>query len=454
MAQAEDKKITVLIADDDLTTLRLHAHLVTDLGYEPMLAKDGEDCIKRMAENQAKAVLLDINMPKKDGIEVLEYAKKRYTNLPIIMVTALNDVSIAVKAIKLGAFEYLMKPLDVDRLATVLRNAVSMRDLRYELTDLQGKLRSSELFTNIVGQSNQINEVFGLVSRVLETNVNILIIGESGTGKELVARAIHKGSVLRDGPFIAVNCSAITFEIADSLFFGHKKGSFTGATEDRIGFFEQANGGTIFLDEIGDMDVEIQAKVLRILEEKTVRRVGEKTERAIDFRLIAATNQDLAQSINAKQFRRDLYFRLEEYPIYLPPLRKRREDIPLLAQHFLKEFCEANGMQKRIFSQEAIKKMINHSWPGNIRELKNAVRRSAIRSQEQTISDVLLSYLQDDSQFLQSGEDDISVLDDMERKAISQAYHFTDQNAAEAAKLLGISRATMYRKLKKMGVET
>ena len=305
----------ILLADDEPSILKLHTHMIRELGYTPIVATDGQEAINKLSAD-IKVLLLDIKMPKKDGIEVLKFAKENYTELPVIMVTALHDIDTAVKAIKLGAFDYLTKPLDFDRLSTALRNATEVSNLKSEVYELQDKLRRSELFSDIVGESDKVNEVFELVSRVLETDINVIIIGESGTGKELVARALHNGSKRRDAPFVAVNSSAITKELADSLLFGHKKGSFTGATEDRAGFFEQADKGTIFLDEIGDMELEIQAKVLRILEEKKVRRVGEKEEKLLDFRVIAATNRDLAQAVAENAFRKDLYFRLEEYPLY------------------------------------------------------------------------------------------------------------------------------------------
>jgi two-component system response regulator AtoC len=259
-----------------------------------------------------------------------------------------------------------------------------------------------------------------------------------------------------------VNCSAITSELAESLLFGHKKGSFTGATEDRGGYFEQANDGTIFLDEIGDMNLEIQAKVLRILEEKKVRRIGGKEEKSIDFRVISATNRDLSKAANENKFRRDLYYRLEEYPIYLPPLRERKEDLPLLAQHFLNEFCESNNFPSKRFSQNAIKEMVQYSWPGNIRELKNIVRRTAVRVNTEVIDKVEFGRLED-TPVLESvpternDEQEIgnfTPLDEIEKQAIEKAYFYSDRNASEAAKLLGISRATMYRKLKQFGYET
>ena len=455
----------ILIADDEPSILKLHTHMVQELGYVPVLASDGEDAIKKLTP-EIKALLLDIKMPEKDGIEVLEYARKKFPELPVIMVTALHDLDMAVKAIKMGAFDYLTKPLDFDRLSTVLRNALDLSNLKEEVTELQDKLRKSELFSDIVGESEKVNEVFELVNRVLETDINVMIIGESGTGKELVAKALHKGSKRRKGPFVAVNCSAITSELAESLLFGHKKGSFTGATEDRAGYFEQADKGTIFLDEIGDMELEIQAKVLRILEEKKVRRVGEKEERPINFRVISATNHDLSKAATENKFRKDLYFRLEEYPIYLPPLRERKEDLPLLAQHFLKEFCESNNISPKRFSKNATQSMVQYSWPGNIRELKNVVRRTAVRVNTDLIDEVEFGKLVEKPRVeenesatvtdvkAQSIDGEFTPLDEIEKQAIEKAYFHSDRNAAEAAKLLGISRATMYRKLKQFGYET
>ena len=455
----------ILIADDEPSILTLHSHMVKELGYTPVLAADGDDCLSKLGP-EIKALLLDIKMPGKDGIEVLTLVKKNYPQIPVVMISALHDVETAVKAIKIGAFDYLTKPVDFDRLSTVLRNVLEVSDLKEEVHELQDKLRQSELFSDIVGESTKVNEVFDLVNRVLETDINVLIIGESGTGKELVARALHQGSKRREGPFVAVNCSAIASELADSLLFGHKRGSFTGATEDRAGLFEQADKGTIFLDEIGDMEMEIQVKILRILEEKTVRRVGEKNERSINFRVITATNRDLAQAISENQFRKDLYFRLEEYPIFLPPLRERKEDIPMLAQHFLIEFCESNNMPQKKISEQAIQTLINYNWPGNIRELKNVVRRSAVRTGETIVNELSFSTIENslagtrkDSlkppAALEVPKDNkFTPLDKIEKDAIEKAYFFSDRNAAEAAKLLGISRATMYRKLKKLGYES
>lgn len=454
-------KNNILIADDHPNILKLLSYNIEIMGYEAVTVNNGEECLQKLKEDGFHAVLLDIDMPKKDGMQTLKEILKEYPYLPVIMITASHDVPTAVKAIKSGAYEYITKPVDFERLEVVLKNALDIYSLRDEIMHLQGQLRTSELFTNIIGQSEQLRRVFQLAGRMLHTDVNVIIIGESGSGKELLAKAIHNGSNRRKGPFVPVNSSAITRELADSLLFGHKKGSFTGANEDRMGYFEQADGGTIFLDEIGDMDIDLQARILRILEEKKVRRVGEKEERKIDFRVIAATNRDLSDFIAQKKFRKDLYFRLEEYPIYLPPLRKRKGDIPLLAKHFLKEFCETNQLEPIRFNPEVIEILKNHPWPGNIRELRNVVRRAALQSADGMIKNVTFSNIdfkiQDVKQTLNietSGKmEDIVPFEQVERQAIEQAFNAADHNAVEAARILGISRATIYRKLKQFGIE-
>ena len=471
MSEAPAKETKILIADDEPMIRKLLSHNVVEMGFTPIEAKDGQDCIEKLEQEDVNAILLDLEMPRKDGMQVLNYVKRKYPIIPVIMVTAVDDVQTAVSAIKAGAYDYITKPVDVDRLKTVLKNALAVWQLRQEVGSLQSRLRKTELFSDIVGESKRLKQVFNLVEQVLVTDVNVLIIGESGTGKELLARAIHDGSRRREGPFVPVNSAAINPELADSLLFGHKKGAFTGAHEDTAGYFEQANGGTIFLDEIGDMPMDIQAKVLRILEEKMVRRVGEQKERKLDFRVIAATNRDLTRAVQEGTFRQDLYFRLEEYPIYLPPLRERKEDIPLLAQHFLDDFCQANNLPPKRLSEQAMIKLMAYSWPGNVRELRNVVRRAAIRAQGDVVDDVMLSDIEEklavpkvgaasaterepgQAVTPEAGESEIVPMDKIEEQAIKRAYLLSDRNAIEAAKLLGISRATMYRKLKKFGIE-
>jgi DNA-binding NtrC family response regulator len=446
----------ILIADDDKNLLRLLSYTVEKLGYKTVLARDGQEVIDLFVKTPVDAVMLDVNMPHRTGIEALEIIKEKNPAMPVVMVSALHDISLAVKAIKLGAYEYLTKPIDESRLATVLRNAVQVHGLREEVKVLQHKLSESELFSEIIGESKKLEDVFQLVNRVLNADVNVMIIGESGTGKELIARAIHRGSRWSSGPFVAVNSAAITNQLADSLLFGHNKGAFTGATEDRPGYFEQANGGTIFLDEIGDMDAEIQARVLRILQDKKVRRVGETQERTLSFRVIAATNVDLSRAVEQNRFREDLYFRLEEFPVYLPPLRERGDDVLPLAQHFMREFCNESQLPEVEFSEDAIRELKAHDWPGNIRELKNTIKRTVLQSSGAVIRQIFFSQPRKKAEatVAQPVNSEVVDLKNQEKESIEKALQFTNYKAGDAARLLGISRATMYRKLKKYNLDS
>jgi len=452
---------SVLVVDDQPNIRKLVSYNVEKMGYETDTANDGYHCIEMMKMGRYDAVLLDIQMPDKDGMETLKEIRRDFPEVSVIMVTALPDVSLAVQAVKLGAYEYITKPIDFDRLETDLRNAIEAKSLRQQVSDLKNELKSNQLFTDIIGQSPAMEEVFQLADRVLNSDASVLIIGESGSGKELMAQAIHDGSNRKSKPFVPVNSAAISRELSDSLLFGHKKGSFTGANEDRAGYFEQADGGTIFLDEIGDMEVDIQAKVLRVLEEKSVRRVGEKTERPVNFRIIAATNRDLALSIKEGSFRKDLYYRLEEYPLFLPPLRERQNDVILLAQNFLDEYCRDNRLPAMEFTEGVKDLLKSHNWPGNIRELKNVIRRAAIRESGQTVSQVTFSNIEGEhpttTPFSSASNTDskrVIPFDQVEKQAIENAFQSTDQNVVRAARLLGISRATMYRKLKQYDIET
>lgn len=454
----------VLIADDDSSSRKLLGHFISKMGYETLFAEDGEQCIELIAEQPVDLLLLDINMPKKDGFDVMRYLTERNIGIPVIMVTASNEIPLAVRCIKLGAYEYLTKPIDAERLRLVVRNANEVQQLKKEL-------RTKEVFRHVIGKSNALRHSMEMAKKVMQTDINVLILGESGTGKELFAQAIHEGSRRKNGPFVSINCAAISSELADSLLFGHKKGAFTGANSDHAGFFEQADGGTIFLDEIGDMNTDIQAKVLRVLQEKMIRRVGEKTERAVDFRVVSATNRDFAMAIRDNAFREDLYYRLEGFPIDIPPLRERKGDIPLLAGFFLDQFCSANNLGPMQISETALADIAHYHWPGNVRELKNSVQRAAVTSRGQAI-DRLVSSLQNSRhrsaaatvttaaglkpatapEEQPSRPEDSFRMDDIEKAAMQNAFANAKGNASKAAESLGISRATFYRKLKKYGI--
>ncbi|MFH0925626.1 MAG: sigma 54-interacting transcriptional regulator [bacterium] len=346
------------------------------------------------------------------------------------------------------------------------KSAEEIKEFTGQINDLKGRVRRNEVFRDIIGNSEKLNKVFQELENVLEKDVNVLLLGESGTGKELLARAIHNGSKRKDGPFIVVNCSAITHELAESTLFGHSKGAFTGAVNDHAGYFEQANNGTIFLDEIGDMDINIQAKVLRVIEEKKVTRIGEERERETGFRILSATNRDLTEAVSQGKFRDDLYFRLEEYPIHIPPLRARVEDIPLLAEYFLKVFCDFNETAYLHISKTAMEKLISYHWAGNIRELKNVLQRAAVRCKGGIIEDVEFSNISKGNPFIdREGKRIISGLDmpkqenkeqtleELEQITIKKAYLACDRNVEKTARALGISSAALYRRLKKFNIE-
>jgi len=474
------EKQNVLIADDSAVMRTIISHVIKKHGYNALTANDGDACIHTLNSEKVDLLLLDINMPGKDGIEVLTYLRNNDIALPVIMITASDDISQAVQCIKMGAYEYLTKPVDNDRLEITVKNALSESSLKKKVQLLEKELKQKNIFRRIHGESPSIKQCTEQAMQVMETDVNVLLIGESGTGKELFAQAIHEGSRRSSGPFVTINCAAITNELADSLLFGHVKGSFTGANSDHTGFFEQADGGTIFLDEIGDMSLEIQAKVLRVLQEKKIRRVGEKKERNVDFRVVSATHKDFSNAIRTGNFRADLYYRLEEYPLFIPPLRERREDIGLLARHFLESFCTANNIEQLVFGVDVIHQLEEYDWPGNIRELQNMVRRSAINRQGNEI--VTLPRFFHEAGPAEPGPQETAapavtgepeqkdpvplrapslreenqkefLLKNAELQAIRKAYEVTGGNQTKAAKMLGISRSSLYRKLKKYGIE-
>ncbi len=461
----------VLIADDDSSSRKLLGHFISKMGHSILFAEEGETCIKLINDHPVDILLLDINMPKKDGFDVMTYLAEHSIKLPVIMVTASNEIPLAVRCIKMGAYEYLTKPLDIERLRIVFRNAIKETVLQNEVQLLKKELRTKEVFRHIIGKSTAIKRAMEQAMQVMETDLNVLLLGESGTGKELFAQAIHHGSRRKTGPFVSINCAAISNELADSLLFGHKKGAFTGANSDHVGFFEQADGGTIFLDEIGDMNSEIQAKVLRVLQERKIRRVGEKAEKSVDFRVVSATNQDFAKAISNNTFREDLYYRLEEFPIGIPPLRERKEDIATLANHFLDQFCSANNLGPMQISSDTLSNLGDYHWPGNVRELKNAVQRAAVTSRGQVIEKLVSSLqttrhtepapLEPSGAMLSSGEPGLEgtanpasaiTMDALEKAAVQKAFSSARGNASKAAESLGISRATFYRKLKKYGI--
>ncbi len=442
---------SILVIDDE-KSIRESIKMILDYNkYSVSLAEDGIQGFSLFAKETFDAVLLDIKMPGKDGIEVLEEMKKLKATIPIVIVSGHGSFDDAVKATKLGAFDYLAKPLDRDRLLITLRNALEHRRLAEEIT----KIRDKDL---ILGESLKIKEILNLIQRVGQTDARVLVTGESGTGKELVARAIHRASKRLGLPIVEVNCAAIPAELIESELFGHEKGSFTGATVQRIGKFEQADGGTLFLDEIGDMSLSAQAKVLRALEEGRIERVGGNKLITVNVRVIAATNKNLPEQISKGTFREDLYHRLNVIPIHVPPLRERKEDIPILVRAFIAETCARYTFHLKAISDRAMQSLLALSWSGNVRELRNSIERLVIMSTGDVIETTDLQTLG----VTHKGEiDDLitssQTFQDFKDKAEAAYIRYQldkhTWNVSKTAEALEMERSHLYTKIKRYGLE-
>jgi len=373
----------ILICDDE-KSIRDSLEMILEFeDYQILLAADGSTALAAMAEQRIDLVLLDIKMPGMDGIEVLELLREQWPETAVMMISGHADVSTAVECIQKGAFDFCEKPLDKDRLLITIANALRRKRLLSHNVRLQEQVENR---FRILGESQRMARVQQMIRQVAATDARVLILGENGTGKELVARAVHRHSGRADGPFIDVNCAAIPSELIESELFGHMKGAFTGATEDRIGKFEAASGGTIFLDEIGDMSLQAQAKMLRVLEERKIERVGDTTPIEIDARVLAATNKDLYKAVEEGLFRQDLLYRLNVVIIEVPPLRDRPDDIPLLVSHFLQDACDRNGLPQKKIENGVVQQFRKRDWPGNVRELRNLIERMVILTPGESIT--------------------------------------------------------------------
>lgn len=367
----------ILIAEDEASIRRVLKNILSeeDSSFEILEAKDGQEAIKIIDSEKLDTVLCDIKMPKKDGVEVLNHVIKQGLDLPMIMISGHGDIDTAIETMKIGAFDYISKPPDLNRLLNTIRIALSHNDLHQENKKLRKKVSKKY---SMVGESEEINQIKTMISKVAPTDARVLITGENGTGKELVANWIHEQSDRSKKNFVEVNCAAIPSELIESELFGHVKGAFTSANKDRAGKFEAANGGTLFLDEIGDMSLKAQAKVLRALQEHKVQRVGSDKDIKVDVRVVAATNKDLKKEIEASRFREDLYHRLAVILIKVPALKERKSDIPLLVNYFLDSIAQQQGVKSKEVSPEAMKILSDYHWPGNIRELRNVIERLMI----------------------------------------------------------------------------
>lgn len=445
----------ILIIDDDQNICESIKMILEYENYSVDIAHNAIEGLSKIKQNSYKAILLDIKMPEMDGLEAITKIKELDDTISVIMISAHASLGNAVEATKKGAYDFIEKPIDRDKLLITVRNAVQQTDLLQKNRLLKEKVESKY---EIIGQSEAIKNIIETIKKVAPTNSRVLITGENGTGKELVARAIYRYSNRSNKPFVEVNCAAIPNELIESELFGHEKGAFTGATSQRIGKFEQANGGTLFLDEIGDMSLNAQAKVLRSIEEGAIERVGGKNKIPVDVRIIAATNKNLLKEIAEGRFREDLFHRLSVIVINVPPLRERKEDIPLLIEHFTKKVCEENKFPEKKFNEDAIEYLKNLEWKGNVRELRNFVERIIIMNSKNTYSldDVkqqLFPYLKSEGEIDFSLDSFQDFKDQMEKIFILKKLKQYNWNISRTAEAIGIQRSHLYNKMKKYGIE-
>jgi DNA-binding NtrC family response regulator len=455
----------ILIVDDEEIIIRSCLRILGDGSYVVDSAQDGWEALRKVDETNYDVIVLDIMMPKIDGLEVLQQVKERHPDVDVIMVTGLSQIQTAVKAMKLGAFDYLSKPFDPDELKHVVDRALERRRLLQENRDLKNEVSSKYRFENIIGSSPPMQNVYGLIAKCAPTNSTVLITGESGTGKEMIARAIHYNSLRKDQPFVAVDCNTLSENLLESELFGHVKGSFTGAVANKRGMFETANNGTLFLDELGNIPLSTQAKLLRVIQEREFRAVGSTSTQKTNVRLITATNKDLKTLVAEGAFREDLYYRINVFPIHSPALRERRDDIPALAFHFLKNFC--NELEKPVceISEGAMSLLMNHDWPGNVRELENAIHRAVILASDNVIRQAHLASIIDASPRLdlevpRTSEDLKRIkkiareksVEEVEKLFIQETLRRNDSNVTRSAEDTGMQRANFQALMKKYNI--
>ena len=453
---------TVLVVDDDNAHRTMLRTLIGGWGYEIDDADDGEAAIEKVKERSYDLVLMDVRMVKISGLEALEKIKSYNPAIPIIIMTAYSSVETAVEALKKGAHDYLTKPIDFDKLRITIERSMEHTRLKEENRLLKESLGQHFDRRNIIGQSPAMVNLLETVAQVAPSEATVLITGDSGTGKELIAGAIHFNSHRKDGPFIKLNCAAITETLLESELFGHEKGAFTGAERRREGRFHQAHGGSLFLDEVSEMSLTMQVKLLRVLQEREFTRVGGENTIQVDVRMIAATNKNLPELIGNGEFREDLYYRLNVVGLEIPPLKKRREDIPLLAQHFLEVFAARNHKDIKGYTPQAMDHLIRYDWPGNVRELMNAAERAVVLSQADFLSEKDFTIIHGKevnrndsvpvSANAQINMDGVTPLEEVEKTTILNTLEASGGNKSEAARRLGITRKTLHKKLKAYGV--
>jgi two-component system nitrogen regulation response regulator NtrX len=446
---------SILVVDDEPGVRSSVTGVLKDEGFDVEAVGTGEDCLERVARTPFDVIVLDIWLPGIDGLTTLQRLRERNVDAQVVIISGHGNIESAVRAIKMGAFDFIEKPLSLEKTVLVVRNALRQRDLETENRVLRARVDRQQA---MVGDSPPMRHLREQVSMAAPTNGRVLIFGENGTGKELVARTVHQQSRRRNGPFVEVNCAAIPEELIESELFGHMKGAFTGAVADKPGRFEQASGGTIFLDEIGDMSLKTQAKVLRVLQEQVMERVGGTQRIRVDVRVLAATNKDLPSEIRAGRFREDLYFRLNVIPIFVPPLRDRQQDIPLLADHFMALMAEEYGRRPKRLAPEAGARLQQYSWPGNVRELRNTIERLIIMVAGDTITAQDLAFLGRDGAPAAPHDSPAMPLsearDAFERDFILRTLAAHQGNMSKTAEALGVERSNLYKKMKALGMPT
>lgn len=450
----------ILIAEDDRNTLSGLMEILAEEGYEVVGVETGTKAVRMLEAEPFDILLTDLKMPDISGMEIYERSREIAPEMKTIVMTAYSSVKDAVEAMKRGVYEYLTKPLDLDELFLTLNKAINEQDIRRENLELKSQLRRSYRFQNIIGQSEPMRRVFQTITKVARSQSTVLIRGESGTGKEVVARAIHYNSPRADKPLVEISCASFPETLLESELFGYERGAFTGANGQKKGRFELAQGGTIFLDEIGDINENVQTKLLRVLQEREISRLGGSQPIKVDVRVITATNRDLERALAEGRFREDLYYRLNVIPIHLPPLRERREDIPLLVDYFLRKYSSENEVPLRRISPEALELCMQYDWPGNVRELENAIQNAIVLGEGEEIGPEHLPFgiasaVHGDPWtplFAQAGQTLQEQIDSAERIILERAIREARGNKSEAAKRLGISLRTMRYKIKKYGL--
>lgn len=448
------QKDKLLIIDDEERLRSLLARILQLEGYEIIVASTGKEGLRKLQQESIPVVISDVKLPDINGIELASQIKATYPACEIIVLTAFGTINDGVKAIKSGAFDYITKGDDNEKIIPLVSKAMDKALLQYRVLELEQKLNAKFGFDRLIGKSAPITDVIKMAQKVALTDTTVLLLGETGTGKEIFAEAIHQASNRHAKSFVAVNCSAFTKELLESELFGHKAGAFTGAVKDKKGLFEEANGGTIFLDEIGELDHDLQAKLLRVLESQQFLKVGDTKPTQVNVRILAATNRNLLAEVNKEGFRSDLYYRLSVFQITLPALRDRKKDIRLLAEHFMHHFGAKVKKQLNSLTDGFVEKLEAYPWPGNIRELKNIIERAVILADGNTLDETLLPYEMQEPQTTKTGTATTTFdLSAIEKMHIQRVLIHVHGNRAEAARLLNIGVATLYRKLKEYGLE-